>query len=156
MTDATHISPAHLSARRPETSTDSGTAPSRADLIERWIEAYGVAPPKGLSLRLLTLAAGYNDQVKAFGGLPQETQKRLGALAKPATAKTAKEARQAARPKAVPGTRLMRTWRGKTHVVDVVETGVLYDGQTFGSLSEVARHITGARWSGPRFFGLQA
>ena len=54
-----------------------------------------------------------------------------------------------------PGTRLLREWRGNTHEVILLEDGVLYDGTHFRSLSEVARTITGARWSGPRFFGLK-
>jgi hypothetical protein len=53
-----------------------------------------------------------------------------------------------------PGTRLIREWHGQTHLVDVLEKGMLYQGRTYRSLSEVARVITGARWSGPRFFGL--
>ncbi len=52
------------------------------------------------------------------------------------------------------GTRLVREWHGRSHVVDVVEQGFVYDGKTFKSLSAIARAITGARWSGPRFFGL--
>lgn len=53
-----------------------------------------------------------------------------------------------------PGTRLMREWNGRMHVVDVVEGGFLLDGKSYRSLSAVARRITGARWSGPRFFRL--
>jgi hypothetical protein len=52
------------------------------------------------------------------------------------------------------GTRLIRVWHGETHVVDLLNDGVLYKGKTYRSLSAVARVITGARWSGPRFFGL--
>jgi len=42
----------------------------------------------------------------------------------------------------------------KTHTVDVVDGGFLWDGAHYRSLSAIAREITGARWSGPRFFGL--
>ena len=52
-----------------------------------------------------------------------------------------------------PGNRLVRRWRGCTYVVDAVEDGFIYDGRTYASLSEIARLITGTRWSGPRFFG---
>ncbi len=48
----------------------------------------------------------------------------------------------------------MREWRGRTHRVDVLESGFLCDGKHYGSLSQIARAITGASWSGPRFFGL--
>lgn len=53
-----------------------------------------------------------------------------------------------------PGTRLVREWNGSTHVVEVTERGFVWNGQAYRSLSAVARAITGARWSGPRFFGL--
>lgn len=52
------------------------------------------------------------------------------------------------------GARLIREWNGHTHTVMVEEDGFSYAGQNYRSLSAVARDITGARWSGPRFFGL--
>jgi len=48
----------------------------------------------------------------------------------------------------------MREWNGQMHIVEVVDDGFVLDGKTYGSLSAVARRITGAHWSGPRFFGL--
>jgi Protein of unknown function (DUF2924) len=54
-----------------------------------------------------------------------------------------------------PGTRLAREYAGRRHEVVVVDDGVVYDGNRYGSLSEVARIITGQRWNGPRFFGLR-
>ncbi|GAC1345600.1 MAG: hypothetical protein NVSMB18_25630 [Acetobacteraceae bacterium] len=54
-----------------------------------------------------------------------------------------------------PGTRLLRTWQGTTHEVLIGSSGVTYRGQHYRSLSEVARLITGQRWSGPLFFGLK-
>lgn len=59
-----------------------------------------------------------------------------------------------ARRKLVPGARLLRDWNGKTHAVDVTDSGYVYDGTSYRSLSAIARRITGAHWSGPRFFGL--
>jgi hypothetical protein len=53
-----------------------------------------------------------------------------------------------------PGSRLMREWNGRMHVVDVVADGYVLDGKTYRSLSAVAKRITGAHWSGPRFFAL--
>jgi hypothetical protein len=55
-----------------------------------------------------------------------------------------------------PGTVLVREWHGVGHQVTIIEQGVLFRGERYRSLSEVARLITGARWSGPRFFGLNA
>jgi Protein of unknown function (DUF2924) len=53
-----------------------------------------------------------------------------------------------------PGARLVREWRGRTHTVVVAEDGFEYAGKTYSSLSKIAQAITGAHWSGPRFFGL--
>lgn len=53
-----------------------------------------------------------------------------------------------------PGTRLVRDWNGRRHCVDVGDKGFIFDGKTYRSLSAIARKITGAHWSGPRFFGL--
>ena len=55
-----------------------------------------------------------------------------------------------------PGVELVRDWNGTRHVVRVDADGFSYDGRPLASLSEVARAITGTRWSGPRFFGLKA
>ena len=55
----------------------------------------------------------------------------------------------------VPGMRLAREWAGARHEVVVIESGVVYEGVTYRSLSAVARHITGMHWNGPRFFGLR-
>ena len=53
-----------------------------------------------------------------------------------------------------PGTRLIREWNGKTIVVEVTDTGFVWKERNYRSLSEIAREVTGAHWSGPRFFGL--
>jgi hypothetical protein len=53
------------------------------------------------------------------------------------------------------GGRILREWNGVTHVVDVLDLGFRWNGTTYRSLSAIARAITGARWSGPRFFGLK-
>ena len=55
-----------------------------------------------------------------------------------------------------PGTRLVREWNGTTHIVEVIEGGYVWNGDRLRSLSAIARSITGARWSGPRFFGLSS
>ena len=52
------------------------------------------------------------------------------------------------------GAHLVREWNGRTYQVHVVEGGFEMDGKTWRSLSAIAKHITGATWSGPRFFGL--
>src|SRR5271165_1953118 len=54
------------------------------------------------------------------------------------------------------GARLVREWRGRTHTVTVTEDGFEYGGTSYPSLTKIAKKITGAHWSGPRFFGLPA
>lgn len=62
--------------------------------------------------------------------------------------------RMGAAPPLAIGTRLMREWNGRMHVVDVTAEGVVFDGKLYRSLTAVAKRITGTHWSGPRFFGL--
>jgi hypothetical protein len=127
---------------------------ARADLIETWIADHGASPPKGLSTRLLSLSAAYEAQVRDHGGLRPATRKRLLAAAGAAKGGGGTKSMATAACDPAPGTRLVREWQGESHVVDVQDGHVIYDGRTFKSLSAVARAITGARWSGPRFFGL--
>ena len=58
-------------------------------------------------------------------------------------------------PKAPSGTRLVREWNGKEHIVDVTDDGLLWNDQTWSSLTAIATEITGTKWSGPRFFGVR-
>ena len=60
----------------------------------------------------------------------------------------------AAPPRLAPGAQLVREWNGRTYRVEVVAEGFRMDGRVYASLSAVAKRITGATWSGPRFFGL--
>lgn len=118
---------------------------SPAQLRKRWGEISRNPLPR-LSPAMLRLALAYKLQAKALGGLSRTAQQRLDQAA---TAKT--QTRSAA-----PGMRLVREWQGKVHVVTIGETGeVEWSGKAWRSLSEVARTITGTRWSGPAFFGLK-
>ena len=126
---------------------------SRAVLAERWAEAYGQPPPKGLSRHLLEHAAAWHLQSQAFGGLDPAVRGKLQRHTRPKVTETSSV--RAIRSKSPPqGSRLVREWHGRTYTVDVLETGFLFDSKHYASLSQVARAITGARWSGPRFFGV--
>lgn len=129
------------------------TGLTRQDLVDHWIRQFGCAPPKGIKRRLLERAASFQIQAKCHGGLKPSTRKALSTFAVPD-----RPANKSAplRPKAAvsPGMRLAREWQGEVYTVDVTETGFLCRGHHHRSLSAVARAITGARWSGPRFFGL--
>ncbi|MEJ6391240.1 DUF2924 domain-containing protein [Gymnodinialimonas ulvae] len=125
--------------------TDLETA-ERSALIEAWGRVFATPVPKGLSKSLMRRFLATELQTKASGGLSASVKR---ALAQPPDqrAPVAHNALQ-------PGGRLLREWNGITHVVDVTGDGFLWQGQSYRSLSAIARHITGAHWSGPRFFGL--
>lgn len=128
---------------------------SRAELVEAWEADYRAPPPKGMSTRLLRLSSAYNAQVREHGGLRPAVPKQLLAIAARARERGAEPVKHAPKPaRAVSGTRLVREWNGRNHIVDVHDGHITYDRQVYRSLSAVARAITGARWSGPRFFGL--
>ncbi len=124
----------------------------RPGLVDRWQALYGASPPKGLSRRLLILAIAYRMQVKRYGGMTPAARRRLRMAGRDDAAR--REPTTNGAPQVAPGTRLIREWNGVTHVVDAVDDGFIWQSARYGSLSAVARAITGARWSGPRFFGL--
>jgi len=124
---------------------------SREELIESWLKTHGRPPPKGVSRRLLELSAAYTLQAKAFGGLKPNLRKALAAaLGGRPTAVKPKPVAAALKP----GSQLVRVWNGRTHYVEVADGGFIWNDQRFRSLTAIAYKITGARWSGPRFFGL--
>ena len=124
----------------------------RADLVERWKELYRVGPPKGISTRLMVRAIAYEMQARHYGGLRPAVVRQLDKIARGDTRGKVESAPRA--PALEPGARLVREWNGVTHTVNVIDDGFEWQDQRYGSLSEIARLITGARWSGPRFFGL--
>lgn len=109
-----------------------------------WRGRYG-QPPKLRSPRMLRLNLAWRLQADAFGGLDAETKRRLR---RGGAGGTAADQLQ-------PGVRLIREWKGVPHEVVVEEGGFRYQGKAWKSLSEIARHISGTRWNGPRFFGLR-
>ncbi len=124
----------------------------RPELVERWQALYRADPPKGISRPLLVRAIAYEMQAKRYGGLKPATDRRLRMSAN-GTAKGDHGGRKTA-PTLQSGARLVREWNGVNHVVEVIEGGYVLNGDRHRSLSAIARAITGARWSGPRFFGL--
>jgi hypothetical protein len=117
----------------------------RPQCLIRWRGLFGRPPPKHLSPRFMRRVLIWEAQKRALGGVSSKTAQRLKQVASgnpvPAMAK--------------PGSRLVREWNGRTYQVEVTEEGYVMDGKTWRSLSSIARHITGAHWSGPRFFGVQ-
>lgn len=118
-----------------------------------WVGVFGRPPPKGISRRLLEHAAAYAAQAKVYGNLKPSVRRKLLQAARTPIASASGTRRQKQHEALSPGSRLVREWHGRCHTVEVTERGFLYAGRQYRSLSEVAREITGARWSGPRFFG---
>ena len=97
-------------------------------------------------------AIAYEMQAKKYGGLKPAVSRQLQRIAAGLAAGEPVAIKAASKLK--PGARLVREWNGSTHVVEVVDGGFIWNGERYSSLSAIARAITGARWSGPRFFGL--
>jgi hypothetical protein len=125
----------------------------RGALLALWAATFAGEPPARLSQPFLRRVLAWELQARAQGGLTAAVKRKLESLAggEPGTQAKGKTAS----PKLKPGGRFLREWAGVTHVVDVVEGGFLWRGERHRSLSAIARAITGAHWSGPRFFGLQ-
>lgn len=124
------------------------------ELVKFWQARQGAAPPKGISRKLLLLALAYRIQAGIYGDINPRTQRFLRSVAGGAPITTPPVIAAASMLR--PGMRLVREWNGRTHQVDVIEGGLVWNGEIHKSLSAIARSITGAHWSGPRFFGLRS
>ena len=119
------------------------------DLRSEWQTVLNEGAPD-LPASLLRRALAHRLQEQAQGGLPAAVQRMLALLsADPAAKPLEPEIRLK------PGTRLLREWNGKLHAVQVTADGLMFEERRYASLSHIAREITGAHWSGPRFFGLK-
>lgn len=118
-------------------------------LASAWVETFALPVPD-VAPSLLRRALAYERQERKFGGLSQVVRKHLEAVSADQTTGMPE-----APLKLKPGTRLVREWNGTMYAVVVTADGFEFAGRSWRSLSMVARHITGAQWSGPRFFGLK-
>ena len=123
---------------------------SPGELENRWRALWGSEPPRHGSREFLTRAVAYGIQAQAFGGLDAQTLQLLrkanqvkGVPPKPRANRLTK------------GSKLFREWHGETHEVLVLEKGFAWRGETYSSLSAIARAITGVHWNGWAFFGLK-
>ena len=123
----------------------------RKTLLKLWRDLFDRAPSPALRRETLIPILAYRIQEKAFGGLKESTARQLRELAEDGVGK--KPAQASLRPKT--GTRYVREHDGKLHEVTVLDTGYEYEGILYRSLTEVAKVITGSKWSGPAFFGLK-
>ena len=126
-----------------------------AELRERWQTLFGAEPQPKLRSSLIVQGIAYRLQEKALGGLKPATARSLERIADDAAARR-QAAPTAEKIRVNAGTVLIREWHGTKHQVTVLNDGFLFRAKRFGSLSQIARAITGSRWSGPLFFGLKA
>ncbi len=111
-------------------------------------------PAPAISPGLLRRGIAYRLQEVTHGGLTKVAARELRDVGKRIAQGSSPLPATAVRLK--PGTRLLRTWRGRTYSVLVGDTGFIFDDRLFPSLSPIAQEIAGTPWSGPRFFGLLA
>ena len=119
---------------------------------EKWRALFGNPAPLSLRHAFLVSACAYGLRTKASGSLSKATRRRLRQIA---------EATRLGKPtpagpvRTRVGTRLIRAWGGKTHVVTTVAAGFEYEGKTYRSLSAIAKTVTGTNWNGKSFFGVK-
>ena len=147
--DKVSADPKRLSSEQTELPVSEGA--SLEELRREWRRLYRSEPPR-ISRDLLMRGIAYRLQEIEHGGLGNAAGRKLKTLAKMFRT----EGRVAPHPglSLKRGARLVREWHGRTHTVTVTEDGFEYGGTSYPSLTKVARKITGAHWSGPRFFGL--
>ena len=121
----------------------------RVKCLEVWTKLTGMPPGARLSSRFLRRALIFEQQCNELGGHSAAVKRSLKANATADCKTTAKAAATLSS-----GTQLVREWNGRIYRVNVCKDRFEMDGRHFTSLSAVAKQITGAQWSGPRFFGL--
>lgn len=136
-----------------ETTISKLAEATRGELAVLWSNRNGHAPPKGCSRTLLELAEAYMVQTHTFGNLKPSLRRKLGVkpnvILDGVVEHKARKTRRLSQ-----GSKLVREWNGRTHHIDVVQGGFVWNGNKHQSLSAIAQEITGAHWSGPRFFRL--
>ena len=128
------------------------TAIGPVKLRAEWMRVYR-KPAPAMTADLLRRGIADRLQQRAFGGLPPAIMREIERMVR--QLERTGSVVSTTGPTIKPGTRLVRDWGGKSHHVLVLDDGFLYRDQRYRSLSQIACHITGARWSGPRFFGLK-
>jgi hypothetical protein len=123
-------------------------------LVELWQQLFKTNPPLRMRKELMLQFVAYRMQEQEFGALSDSSHRCLRELAQAIEGNS--NSRVSQRPTIKPGTRFIRQWKDQVHVVNVEEGSYEYRGARYESLSEIARLITGTRWSGPLFFGLKA
>lgn len=126
-------------------SFDQLSAMSRVELLEKWSAHFGTTPPKKMRANTLARILACEEQWMRSNDNRAEIRQQLERVVG-----------TGCRPVAKDGTRFIREWHGTEYVVDLIDGAYHWNGKPWKSLSAIAREITGAKWSGPRFFGVKA
>lgn len=135
-----------------DVSSDTDTVPVTT-LRLLWEQVHGAPPPQGLGRELLARAISWQEQEKREGRFPPALKRELARLAEQLGRSGDLDIERQLSLKT--GTRLVREWHGRSCHVTVLEDGFLFEDRRYASLTQIARSVTGANWSGPRFFGLR-
>jgi hypothetical protein len=127
---------------------------SKAELCDLWKQLFHSDPSSDLRRDLMIPILAYQVQEQAFGSLGARARERLRQLS--LAFEKGSDSAVTGVPRIRPGTRLVRQWGDQVHLVNVHVNGYEYQGTRYRSLSEIARLITGTRWSGPLFFGIKS
>ena len=127
---------------------------SKAVLCDLWQQFFSSTPPSQLRRDLMIPILAYRMQEQAVGTLGARARERLRQLG--LAFEKGSDSAVTGVPRIRPGTRLVRQWGDQVHLVNVHVNGYEYQGTRYRSLSEIARLITGTRWSGPLFFGIKS
>ncbi len=146
----------------------------RSQLLETWAGEFGPLPGPYISMKLMRSMLAYQAQTRSCGGLPKQAARALAQRSRqlrvskntnmtdstietgraPSIPAERKCDDRRSPPLLRPGVHLLREWNGRTYRVEVTDDGFNLDGKSYKSLTAIARRITGAHWSGPRFFGI--
>jgi len=159
-------------ANRPVAATPGASLPLDASVLSivaglegldldglrrQWRAQLGGEAPAHLSPWLLMKVVAYRLQSDAFGDLDKSIRRNLRSAKEEGVGapfdRRAPQTREGAGLKA--GAMLVREWKGRLERVMILEEGFAWNGQTFGSLSQIAKAMTGTNWNGHRFFGLR-
>ena len=133
---------------------------NRLELVQAWAETIGSSPPPNTSQNMMRLVIGWEIQAKTSRPDTRALKMAVNKLLRygDGTNEIASITTSLPKPKIdlSPGTRLSRDWQGNTYVVDVLDKGYAFKGRLYGSLSPIAKTITGVHRSGPHFFGVSS
>ncbi len=131
----------------------------RPELIALWQDYYSQRPPKGLSQPLMQRILAYEVQARADKATQHKVDRALRATPtqtiQSKRSNTGNSRQKHTETPLKAGSQILREWNGITHKVEVLDNGYRWQSKTYKSLSAIAKSITGAHWSGPRFFGLK-